>query len=77
MEERVKKIFEDVFHMEDPDGDTHFSKMGGKSVDAMKLQIELRRLFGVKVDFRTLYELGSIQSIATYVADHATGQRQA
>lgn len=69
MEERVKRIFEDVFSIENPDVDLTFSEMGGKSVDAMKLQIELRKQLGVKVDFRTLYSLGSIRALARHIAE--------
>ena len=35
----------------------------------MKLQIEMRKRFGVKVDFRTLYERGSAAALAAYLTE--------
>lgn len=69
LEERVKAVFEEVFRVEDPDVNATFSELGGKSIDAMKLQIEMRKRFGVKVDFRTLYERGSAVALAAYLTE--------
>lgn len=69
LEERVKAVFEEVFRVEDPDVNATFSELGGKSIDAMKLQIEMRKRFGVKVDFRTLYERGSAAALVAYLTE--------
>ncbi len=68
MEDRIATIFERVFKLENPNRDLTFTQLGGRSVEAMQLQIELRHEFDVKLDFRSLYELGSIKAIAGYLA---------
>ena len=69
IEKLTLDIFRNVFNVEEINKDTHFIKMGGKSIDAMKIQIELRKQFGVKIDFKTLYQLGSIYKISEHILE--------
>lgn len=46
-----------------------FAELGGASMDAMKLQMELRRAFGKKISLETLYEIGSVSGLAERVAE--------
>ncbi|MBQ6041590.1 MAG: acyl carrier protein [Oscillospiraceae bacterium] len=64
--ERIRDIFTGIlrdlpesFGEEQP-----FTELGGTSMDAMKLQMELRRTFGRKISLAELYELGSVSGIA-------------
>ncbi len=68
-EQKITEMFKKIFKIENPDKNMHFSELGGKSVDAMKFQIELRKQFGVKIDFRTIYKLGSVETLAEYIAE--------
>lgn len=71
IEESIIEMFGKFFNVEQPDRTMHFSELGGKSVDAMKLQIELRKQFGIKMDFRTIYKLGTIEAMGQYILENA------
>jgi acyl carrier protein len=64
----VSGIFEKVFGIEKPSPDLHFTELGADSIGVMKLQIEIRKQFGFKIDFRKLYSLGSVNEIGDYIS---------
>ena len=63
----VSEIFEKVFGVEKPSPEQHFTELGADSIGVMKLQIEIRKQFGLKIDFRELYSLGSIDKISDFI----------
>lgn len=63
----LKKMFIENFNLEDAQENVHFLELGAKSIDVMKLQIAIKKQFGVKIDFKSLYSLGSIEAIADYL----------
>ncbi|WP_026514082.1 acyl carrier protein [Butyrivibrio sp. LB2008] len=65
----VLGLFEKIFKLEKPSEEMHFTELGAKSIDVMKLQIELKKQFGIKMDFRTLYSLGSVNAISEYICE--------
>ncbi|SDM44704.1 acyl carrier protein [Lachnospira pectinoschiza] len=63
----LTEMFIDNFNLDEAKEDIHFLELGAKSIDVMKLQIAIKKKFGVKIDFKTLYGLGTINAIAEYV----------
>lgn len=65
MKETLKKIFEDILKIDNlTDFDKSFLDLGGQSLDAMKIQISIKKEIGKRVSINEIYELGSINKIA-------------
>ena len=64
--EKTREIFQSVITglEEDFSNEASFSDLGGVSMDAMKIQMEIRKQFGKKISVETLYDLGSVSKIA-------------
>ena len=65
----LRAIFSSVLKelSDDFSNDASFLELGGASMDAMKIQMEIRRTFCKKISIETLYELGSVIKIAQVI----------
>lgn len=64
--EKIRDIFTGILQNlpESFSEEQSFTELGGTSMDALKLQMELRRTFGKKISLEALYELGSVSGLA-------------
>lgn len=69
-EEKLSDIFSSAMNLNsDFSKGSSFLELGGTSIEAMKIQIEIRKAFGVKMKMDTLYELGSVERIAERICN--------
>lgn len=52
---------------EDFSNEASFVELGGVSMDAMKIQMEIRKIFRKKISVEALYEAGSVDGIAQVI----------
>ncbi|MBL6449153.1 amino acid adenylation domain-containing protein [Fulvivirga sp. 29W222] len=67
-EERLVKIWQDILHKDTISVDDDFFKAGGNSLKVVQLINHIHKDFGVKFDFRTIFELLTVRLLATAIA---------
>ncbi|CAF3980435.1 unnamed protein product, partial [Rotaria sp. Silwood1] len=64
LEERIRNIFAEVFHNEQPNVNISFGRMGGTSLDAMRALSMIRKQICMKVDATVLFANPSVRQLA-------------
>jgi amino acid adenylation domain-containing protein len=77
IKETLAQIYKELLKIdEDIDRDASFFQLGGQSILANKLQIEIKKRLSVKVSLKDILKYGSVNELAEYIESKSTPREE-